>query len=199
MSVRREIPEYSGIFFITFTCHKWYHLFEEAGAYDTVYKWFDYLKQQGHYICAYVIMPNHAHVLIGFRHTQGLSINYIVGNGKRFMAYDIIKRLKKLGKYHLLKKLERAVNRIERARGKLHEVFEPSFDWKSCDTSKFIEQKLDYIHENPCRGKWQLVDQPEQYTHSSASYYVNDKHGVYEVTNYAALDDIDLTIPLINT
>ena len=37
-------------------------------------------------------MPNHLHALIAFRNT-GQSINTIVGNGKRFMAYEIINRL----------------------------------------------------------------------------------------------------------
>ena len=35
-------------------------------------------------------MPNHLHALIAFRNT-GQSINTIVGNGKRFMAYEIIR------------------------------------------------------------------------------------------------------------
>jgi len=38
MSVRKEISEYSGIYFITVTCSKWLHLFEIANAYDEVYK-----------------------------------------------------------------------------------------------------------------------------------------------------------------
>jgi REP element-mobilizing transposase RayT len=198
MSVRREITEYSGIFFITFTCCRWLHLFEEANAYNSVYDWFDCLKQQGHFVCAYVIMPNHLHVLIAFRNTKGQSINSIVGSGKRFMAYDIVKRLRKLGKVNVLRKLELLVNKEEKLKGKLHEIFEPSFDWKMCDTEKFVYQKLDYIHENPFRGKWHLCQQLEDYVHSSASYYATGKQGIYEVTNIAAIEDIDLTIPLLD-
>lgn len=41
----------------------------------------------------YVIMPNHIHVIIDFG-TSAISINTIVSNAKRFMAYEIIKRLK---------------------------------------------------------------------------------------------------------
>lgn len=35
-------------------------------------------------------MPNHIHALISFAET-GQRINTIIGNGKRFMAYEIIK------------------------------------------------------------------------------------------------------------
>lgn len=56
-------------------------LFDITNSYDLVYKWFDYLKDNGHYVIGYVIMPNHLHAVIGFRNT-GKSINTIVGNAK---------------------------------------------------------------------------------------------------------------------
>lgn len=197
MSVRKEIDVYSGVFFITLTCCRWLPLFDESSGYDAVYKWFEYLKKNGHYICGYVIMPNHLHVLVTFRNTQGQSINSIVGNGKRFMAYDLVKRLKYLRKEELLKMLGSFVDKKEKLNGKLHEVFEPSFDWKECMTEKFVEQKLNYIHENPCRGKWNLVEHPEDYVHSSAGYYLTGRQGLWRITSYMEIDDVDLTRPLI--
>src|SRR5690606_17851987 len=147
-----------------------YHLFSIADGYAVVYKWFDYLKSKGHFILGYVIMPNHLHALIGFRNSKSKSINSIVGNGKRFMAYELIKQLERKGEKNLLLELESYVNKTDRKRGKLHEVFEPSFDWKECYTDDFIEQKLNYIHENPCRGKWDLAIRPWDYVHSSAKF-----------------------------
>ena len=138
MAVRREITEYSGIYFITVTCSRWLRLFEIVNAYDEVYKWFDHLKGKGHYILGYVIMPNHIHALIGFRQTQGASINSIVGEGKRFMSYGMVKRLKIKGEEGILTQLTELVNTTDRKRGKIHEVFEPSFDWKECRNNKFI-------------------------------------------------------------
>ena len=38
-------------------------------------------------------MPNHLHVLIDFAYSIK-SVNKIVSNGKRFMAYKIVERLK---------------------------------------------------------------------------------------------------------
>ncbi len=43
-------------------------------------------------------MPNQVHALIGFQNT-GKSINKIVGNGKRFIAYEIINRLQTQNAY----------------------------------------------------------------------------------------------------
>ncbi|MEX2232449.1 MAG: hypothetical protein WD824_09830 [Cyclobacteriaceae bacterium] len=197
MSVRKTIPYYEGIYFITFTCWRWLRLFELTNGYYAIYKWFDVLKKQGHYITGYVIMPNHFHGLLAFRNTQGLPINNIIGNGKRFIAYEIIKQLEKLNEQDILPKLGESVKQKDMLRGKLHEVFEPSFDWKECETEKFIEQKLNYIHNNPCSGKWNLAENPWDYIHSSAQFYINGIQGIYEVLHYQELDDIDLTKPLI--
>jgi REP element-mobilizing transposase RayT len=195
MSIRREITEYEGVYFITFTCTRWFRLFEITNGYDAVYKWFDYLKSKGHYILGYVTMPNHVHALLAFRNTQGQSINSILGNGKRFMAYDLISRLEDQKNQEVLTQLTSFVNPTEKRRGKLHEVFEPSFDWKECLSQKFMEQKLDYIHNNACAGVWHLAEHPWEYIHSSAQFYFNGTHSAYEVTSYAELEDIDLTKP----
>ena len=89
-------------------------------------------------------MPGHVHTI-----------------GKRFIAYDLIKRLQQKNSHLILNELSASLNNTERKEGKLHNVFEPSFDWKECRTEKFIVQKLNYIHFNLCKGK--LVELPEQY------------------------------------
>jgi REP element-mobilizing transposase RayT len=197
MPVRRTIPYDQGIYFITFTCWKWAPLIQLTNGYYAVYNWFDVLKAKGHYLIGYVIMPNHIHALLAFRNTQGQSINSIVGNGKRFIAYEIVRQLKNTKEDQILNTLKSAVRIKDKMKGKIHELFEPSFDWKSCETEKLVEQKLAYIHNNPCSGKWNLVESPWDYAHSSAKFYFTGKQGVYEILNYQDLDDIDLTVPLI--
>ena len=181
-----------GIFFITFTCYQWLPLIEITKSYDLVYKWFDYLKDQGHYITGYQIMPNHVHSIIAFSNS-GKDINKIIGNGKRFIAYGIVERLEQNKQQDVLIKLQQGVNYSDLRRGKKHEVWEDSFDWKECRSRKMIIQKLDYMHNNPCTGKWHLVESPAEYPHSSAKFYITGERGVYQVTHYMELDDIDLT------
>jgi REP element-mobilizing transposase RayT len=64
MPVRQTIPFTNGIFFITFTCHDWIHLIEKVNGYNIIYKWFDVLKEKGHHLNCFVIMPNHVHGII---------------------------------------------------------------------------------------------------------------------------------------
>ncbi|WPR76179.1 transposase [Algoriphagus sp. NG3] len=44
---------------------------------------------------------------------------------------------------------------------------------------KMVYQKLDYIHNNPCRKKWMLSHDPVSYPYSSFEYYESgvDKFG----------------------
>lgn len=192
MAVRKRIYESFGVYFITFTCAAWLPLFQLTNGYSAVYKWFDYLKAQGHHIVAYVIMSNHVHAIIAFRNTT-ISINTIVGNGKRFMAYELVNRLQQSGNTTVLQQLAAGVNKTQRLINKKHQVFEPSFDRKECFSIPFMKQKADYIHFNPCKAG--LAKLPEEYTHSSASYYFTGKQGTYPVITYMELQDIDLSKP----
>ena len=117
MPVKRQISEPDGVYFITFTCHQWRPLIAQTNSYDLIYNWFNHLKSKGHYIAGYVVMPNHLHALIGFRNT-GQPINTIVGNGKRFIAYEIIKRLKAQGEDELLHQLYLSVGEKDQERNK---------------------------------------------------------------------------------
>ncbi|MDA0196911.1 MAG: transposase [Bacteroidetes bacterium] len=114
--------EYS-LYFCTFTCFRWLNLFEKTDAYHTVYKWFGYLKETKNInIAAYVIMPNHVHILLNFP-IPNFNLNTIIGNGKRFIAYEIIKELKRRNDVKVLNILPKGVTPNEREKGQKHRVF----------------------------------------------------------------------------
>jgi hypothetical protein len=60
-----------------------------------------------------------------------------------------------------------------------------------CISIFVITVKRFFIHLNPCKAK--LIELPEQYEHSSARYYYTGERGLYPVTNFMELRDIDLT------
>ncbi len=131
MSLHTLHLEINEIYFCTVTCYKWLPLFEETKTYNSVYRWFNHLKQDGCLVLGYVIMPNHFHVLLYPTHT-GTSLDKLIGEGKRFMAYDIVDALKKSGKNSILATLQDGVEKSEKARGKKHQVFRLSFDARKC-------------------------------------------------------------------
>ncbi len=115
-------------------------------------------------------MPNHLHLLVYLSRIKK-TIDKIIGNGKRFMAYEIVARLNQLGREDLPKLMKSSVRESFKARNKKHEVFESSFDCKGVVTEKLNRQKLNYMHKNPVTGKWKLVEDYLDYQYSSARFY----------------------------
>ena len=173
----------TGIYFITVACHDWLNLLHLTNSYDQVYNWFDVLQKKGNAINGYVIMPNHLHMLLYYA-ANGQSLNHLVGNGKRFMAYEIVNRLQQHNEHLALERLESAVNLKDFFLGKKHEIWRDSFDVKEYWTEKFIIQKLNYIHENPCQDRWKLVRKAHHYEHNSALFYLTGNHSAYPVKDY---------------
>ncbi|BAU53206.1 transposase [Mucilaginibacter gotjawali] len=100
---RHEVTE--NTWFITFTCYNWLPLFDETNSHDLIYKWLKLIDDK-HQIktLAFVIMPNHVHLLLHLTHLN-VNLNTIMSNAKRFMAYEVIKRLNQRQNYQLLNML----------------------------------------------------------------------------------------------
>jgi hypothetical protein len=175
-----------GVYFCTVTCYQWLSLILKANAYHSVYRWFAHLKNDGACVTGYVIMPNHFHVLVYLSHS-GTSLNILIGECKRFMAYDIVTGLKNHGEISQLKILTSGVTKSAKYIGKIHQVFRPSFDARFCHSEWMLEQKLDYMHHNPVKGKWNLASDFTKYPHSSAAFYELGTKGIDEIVHYKDL------------
>ena len=128
-------------------------------------------------------MPNHLHLLVYITdNCKGL--NLVMGEAKRFMAYEIVKQLKVLNETEILKTLVAGVQNEERLRGKKHQVFRLSFDAKEVLGEADILQVLEYIHYNPVSKKWNLAKDFTDYAYSSANYYEQGEHGHLNVWDY---------------
>ncbi|MBL8017939.1 MAG: hypothetical protein JNK43_11755 [Ignavibacteria bacterium] len=103
------------------------------------------------------------------------------------MAYEIIKKLERQGEISILNHLKGSLSPSDARKGKLHNVFNESFDAKVIVSEKFLIQKLNYIHFNPVRGKWKLVEDYRDYEYSSAAFYEKDRFCGYPITNYSDL------------
>ncbi len=174
MSIKYNHSDTYSMYYCTFICYNWLPLIDTTNSHDFVYKWFNILETENIHVVAYVIMPNHIHCILYFP-TAGFSLNKIIGNAKRFMAYEIIKSLEEDNQDKLLQTVSQAVTANEKKRGQLHRVFKNAFDAKAIFSEKFELQKIINIHHNPVSGKWMLVKDIVVYEHSSASFYETGK------------------------
>ena len=110
----------------------------------------------------YVIMPNHIHIIW----------NILKNNGKespsasftKFTAHQFKKYLS-IHNQHLLSKY--SSGQIDRS----YQFWKRDPLAIPLSTDDILIQKLDYIHENPIKEKWNLCVSPEDYRWSSAQFY----------------------------
>ncbi len=107
-------------------------------------------------------MPNHIHLL--WRISDGFERQDVEGAFFSFTAHEFKRHLKKTNSVHLEKHL---VNNLDRE----YQFWERKPMVKECWTKKFFQQKLNYIHYNPCQSHWNLAATPEAYKWSSARFY----------------------------
>jgi hypothetical protein len=88
------------------------------------------------------------------------------------------------GQTELLKMLEEGVAINEQLIGKRHQVFRSSFDAKELTTNTDLLEIMEYMHQNPVKGKWMLADDYRLYPHSSAGYYENERNCAYPIWDY---------------
>jgi len=106
----------------------------------------------------YVIMPNHIH-LIWLPLKPSLQLRFM-----KFTA-QVLKFHLKDQEPDLLELL--LVNKKDRK----YQVWQRNSQAKELRGRRMLEQKLDYLHNNPCQGKWMLADDPTRYRYSSIRFY----------------------------
>jgi REP element-mobilizing transposase RayT len=167
MSTGYKIEEKEGLYFLTFQIVGWVDIFTRKTYRDIAIESFKYCQQnKGLNLYAYVIMSNHIHLLAQSANgdLSGLIRDFKNHTSKKF--------------------LEVINNGVESRSDWMKVVFEYHGKFKNKQTNqiwthenhaeiiysqKFIEQKLNYIHNNPVRAG--IVEQPEDYLYSSARNY----------------------------
>lgn len=74
-------------------------------------------------------MPNHIHLLV-YVEKWSKGLNHVLGEAKRFLACEIVARLRLQNEDEILRVLCAGVQENERQKGKKHQVFRLSFDGK---------------------------------------------------------------------
>lgn len=133
-------------------------------------------ENYGNKIYGYAIMPNHIHILIKIT-DKSPKLATLIGNGKRFLAYQIIVFLEQDGNKKILEIFKKHARTKEKAK---HKVFEDRYDALVIQSDKFFLEKLNYIHNNPLSKHWRLADSIVDYKYSSAANYEKGS-GFYEI------------------
>ena len=125
-------------------------------------------------LLGYVIMPDHAHLMIW---PQGkATISEIMRDYKKFTSGRIMRQADVEGNREWLAAFCQAGQITGRSD---HKVWQDDFWDENVYTERFLRQKLNYMHRNPVRAG--LVDQPEQYPYSSYRNYALGDESLIEI------------------
>lgn len=90
---------------------------------------------------------------------------------KKFTARQIYRHLQAEGNTKVVSLLQKEGKKVKQE----YKVWEDNYDARDVFSVGFLQQKMDYIHHNPCQPQWKLAESPEQYLWSTAGFYLDGK------------------------
>jgi REP element-mobilizing transposase RayT len=174
MSRNYKFHNPDGIYFVSFAVIEWLYVFTDNTYKDILLDNLAfYQKQSGMEIFAWCIMTNHVHLV--FRCVGEHKPAQVLGNFKRFTSKAIVKAITENPQESRKKFL---LQRFRLSAEKATNVSNYQF-WRHDNkpielwSNKVIDQKIDYIHNNPVSAG--IVFHPEDYRYSSAIDYAGGK------------------------
>jgi len=125
---------------------------------------------------SFVIMPNHSHFVGQFSKDDPLGD--VMRDFKRQTSDRILRQLKAEKNEEVLQRL---ADKVERPEKQNYKVWEDDYNAKEIFSIDFLQQKMDYIHNNPCQPRWNLSKIPEDYLWSSARFYFTEEPGIIPI------------------
>jgi putative transposase len=178
VSTKYKVRDQEKLHFITITVIDWVDLFTRPTLKHVIVDSLKYcIKNKGLEINAFVLMPSHMHLIVKSNGKHKLET--IIRDFKKYTSKEIIKTIKEYPESRrewLLNKFSYAANRINK--GVNYKVWKDGFHPVELSTTEMIEQRLNYIHNNPVEDE--IVFNPEEYKYSSATNY-SDGDGVLEI------------------
>ncbi|MFU8845089.1 MAG: REP-associated tyrosine transposase [Bacteroidales bacterium] len=164
------------ILFFTASVHNWNLLLENEKYKKIILESLKFLTENERiFLYGFVIMPNHIHLVWKIKE----------GHKLQNVQRDFLKYTAQIIKYDLRETNPSFLERFRKSGKDRHYQFwqRNSFN-KRIFNRTVLEQKLNYIHNNPLQDKWKLVEKPEDYEYSSARYYMRNEDQWGILTHY---------------
>ena len=179
MKSRYKVVESDGVYFTTSTIVEWIPIFVNEDSFQIVTNSLNYcINENLLKIYSYVILPNHLHLI-----TSAKDFSESMKSFKRHTAKEIIQYLRKSKQDWLLNQLHffKKRNKLESE----YQVWQEGFHPQLISSYKMLDQKINYIHNNPVRKGF--VNEPDCWKYSSAN---NKDFDGNEIIKLGSLDDL---------
>ncbi|MEI8233552.1 MAG: transposase [Verrucomicrobiota bacterium] len=159
MRSRYRVGEPNRAHFVTGTIVEWLPVFTSAACCDILVRSLEHCrKHKALQIYAWVILDNHFHAILAAPELSG-----VLRDLKSFTAGQMVEQLQTEGRDWLLNQL-----RFYRSEHKpnAYQVWQEGSHPEAILSDAMMQQKLDYLHNNPIQRGW--VASPEHWRYSSA-------------------------------
>jgi REP element-mobilizing transposase RayT len=180
MSRNYKFHNPNGIYFVSFSIVYWISVFTREIYFDILINHLKfYQKERGLILYAYCIMPNHIHLI--FRSELGKPAE-LLRDYKKITTRSTIKGInenpKESRKEWMLWMFQQAAKRDTRK--SVHKFWQYHSNPIELWSNRVIDQKLDYIHNNPVVAGF--VNKPFEWKYSSAQNYMLSDDTLIQVT-----------------
>ena len=178
MSEAYKIKKTNDLYFVTFTVVYWVDIFTRQVYRDILIDNLKYCRKNKDLdIFAYVIMSNHVHLLLRSRTNK---LSETIRDLKSYTSKQIIKEITD---NHQESRKKWLLNLFKFAgkynpKNKKYQFWTNNNHAELIYSNKFIDQKINYIHDNPVKAG--IVEKPEDYLYSSARNYA-DLENLFEI------------------
>ncbi len=176
MKSRYKVKDTEFPYFVTSTCVDWIPIFRNESYAELLLKNISFYQAKYEMIIvAYVIMPEHFHMIA--------ACDQLSKSLQSLKSYTAKKFLEMLGKEKDQSTLTRFKARKSPHKTKSeYQFWQEGFHPKQISNNLILRQKIDYIHMNPVKRG--LVELPEDWKFSSAEFYKTGKQTEIEITRY---------------
>ena len=173
MRDRYTIEDQYNVYFMTLTIVYWVDLFTRTAYKQIIVDSLNYcVAQKGLVVYGWVLMSNHLHLIA---HTEEPNtMSGFLRDFKKFTSKSLAEEVMSTNesrKTWMMDKFKYEAHRTQRAEN--YKVWQDGNHPILMDTPKMLEQRLNYLHENPVRQG--IVESPEEYLYSSARDYSGRK------------------------
>ena len=177
MGIRNKIVTGS-TYFLTLTIVNWVDIFSRPLCKHIIVNSLNYcVENKGLEVYCWCLMSNHLHLVANTKDESSMSD--ILRDFKKFTSKALIQIIQETPESRRVWMLNlfwfAGKNKINI---KYFKVWQDGNEAKEIDTDDFLDEKMNYIHNNPVRAE--LVANPEEYLYSSARDYSGEK-GLVEI------------------
>jgi REP element-mobilizing transposase RayT len=163
---RYRIVQDHALYFVTFSVVEWLPVFVREESCRMITDSFNFCQEHKHLrINAYVIMPTHLHAMLFDEDFDPDRLQQTLTDLRKFTGSQLVGYCTT----HMPACFARTL-RAASGKDRQHRFWQAGIHPEAIYTQSFWQQKLDYLHDNPCRKG--LVREANHWRHSSAAHWL---------------------------